>query len=680
MNLDDSITSEDGDSVQGLFLEPTRRFTLRKRKRFDSDATSVHSLDACTLGLEAKRKKGLARMASFASLLTTPIKPAVKVGQALQRSLSGVRISSPVSVSRIGGLPTSVSSPGSVSLPASPSKLSLRRSSSVSSSVCSSRRSSTNLTPYRPPPPTPTRRRPSRTWAESLAHDTSQMSQHEIKRQEAIFEVYSGEEDMVEDLELVQRTYHDSLLHLHILQPEEVSRIFGDLPSLLPIHKDLAAALVMCRDQHGRTHSCGNTLLQWVPRLKAYISYCANQVAAKAFLDDKKASDKRFEDFLQRCLESPFSRKLDLWNFLDVPRSRLVKYPLLFKQILKYTDLDHEDCEPLAEAITILGDIISEVDRSTGEAQCQLAISRLEYLDTDQHIDEIDHATSLYCSGILRNNRGTKLHVFLFNTCMVLTRRAHRDQGMMYQVYRHPIPASSLHVFSTSHFENKIGSLRSSLAGGVSGSIGGKHLFRVGWREGAHGHSHTLIASDEHNWKQWIHFLSKVIEEHGGEKIITSNGKENKAGRGKSLRRSSDSNASLSSYASPVTWNVKRFSEPDISHTQITNVGSSRRSKSALSTPNQSELALTKLSNSSLTGRSQLLIPPPRKSTPKLSHSSRFLRVEDDVPRELGRMRTRSWSYLHRLSECDEEDEPPSRRRRSTRRQMSRSSSDLLQD
>lgn len=47
-----------------------------------------------------------------------------------------------------------------------------------------------------------------------------------------------------------------------------------------------------------------------------YCAYCANQVHAKALLDEKKNHDKRLEDFLQRCLESPFSRKLDLWNFL----------------------------------------------------------------------------------------------------------------------------------------------------------------------------------------------------------------------------------------------------------------------------------------------------------------------------------------------------------------------------
>lgn len=88
-----------------------------------------------------------------------------------------------------------------------------------------------------------------------------------------------------------------------------------------------------------------------LPRLNAYKDYCSNQLAAKALLDQKK-QDRRVQDFLQRCLESPFSRKLDLWSFLDIPRSRLVKYPLLLKEILRHTPPEHPDTGSLEEAVS----------------------------------------------------------------------------------------------------------------------------------------------------------------------------------------------------------------------------------------------------------------------------------------------------------------------------------------
>ena len=48
-----------------------------------------------------------------------------------------------------------------------------------------------------------------------------------------------------------------------------------------------------------------------------YSEYCANLVVAKNTLETKRQVPA-FEDFLQRCLDSDFSRKIDLWTFLGM--------------------------------------------------------------------------------------------------------------------------------------------------------------------------------------------------------------------------------------------------------------------------------------------------------------------------------------------------------------------------
>lgn len=102
-----------------------------------------------------------------------------------------------------------------------------------------------------------------------------------------------------------------------------------------------------------------------LPCLSSYTPYCSNQVKAKSLLDQKK-QDRRVQDFLQRCLQSPFSRKLDLWNFLDIPRSRLVKYPLLLREILKHTPNDHPDRQHLEEAVrTFFYVLMTKTSRSS---------------------------------------------------------------------------------------------------------------------------------------------------------------------------------------------------------------------------------------------------------------------------------------------------------------------------
>lgn len=59
----------------------------------------------------------------------------------------------------------------------------------------------------------------------------------------------------------------------------------------------------------------GPVILRWIPSISPYLDYCANLVTAKYVMEEKKHSPA-VVDFLQRCLDSEFSRKIELWTFL----------------------------------------------------------------------------------------------------------------------------------------------------------------------------------------------------------------------------------------------------------------------------------------------------------------------------------------------------------------------------
>ena len=80
---------------------------------------------------------------------------------------------------------------------------------------------------FRPPQPTPNKQRPTRYWSEQYSHQCSLLSKDEVKLQEAIYEIACGEEDLVEDMQLVQKTYAESLLQLNILSADEVRVSFS---------------------------------------------------------------------------------------------------------------------------------------------------------------------------------------------------------------------------------------------------------------------------------------------------------------------------------------------------------------------------------------------------------------------------------------------------------------------
>ena len=70
-----------------------------------------------------------------------------------------------------------------------------------------------------------------------------------------------------------------------------------------------------------------------VPKLEVYVVHCGNQVRAKSVLDNKRSTDPRVEDFLTRCLESPFSRRLDVWSYLG---TNLVATVAMFTALFCY--------------------------------------------------------------------------------------------------------------------------------------------------------------------------------------------------------------------------------------------------------------------------------------------------------------------------------------------------------
>ncbi|XP_042157750.1 neuroepithelial cell-transforming gene 1 protein-like [Oncorhynchus tshawytscha] len=357
--------------------------------------------------------------------------------------------------------------------------------------------------------PTPPKRRNSTLWSETLdVHQKSTFSTKEIKRQEAIHELSRGEQDLIEDLQMARKAYHDPMLKLSIMTEEELTHIFGDLDSYIPLHEDLLDKLAKGTGPNGTVGQIGQIVVDWLPGLNAYRDYCSNQLAAKALLDQKK-QDRKVQDFLQRCLESPFSRKLDLWSFLDIPRSRLVKYPLLLREILRHTPPDHPDVPCLEKAIAIIQGVLSDINMRKGESESQYYINKLEYLDDRQRDPLIDNCKTLLCHGELRNKSGSKLHVFLFSELLVLTRPVTRHERSCYQVYRQPLPIRDLALEDLQDGDVRMGG---SFRGAFSQGEKAKNVFRVTSLDPTHGQSHTLQVNDVFHKQQWLNCLRSAID------------------------------------------------------------------------------------------------------------------------------------------------------------------------
>ena len=61
-----------------------------------------------------------------------------------------------------------------------------------------------------------------------------------------------------------KQTYRDAMLTLKLLTAEQVSLVFSELDSLLPLHRNLIQKIKDIRRSDGRIDDIGRVFLEWV--------------------------------------------------------------------------------------------------------------------------------------------------------------------------------------------------------------------------------------------------------------------------------------------------------------------------------------------------------------------------------------------------------------------------------
>jgi hypothetical protein len=105
-----------------------------------------------------------------------------------------------------------------------------------------------------------------RSWMLDVAEldIASTLSRREIKRQEAIYELFCGENVLLNDLCILRDFYYQPLILTNIFTHEELVTLFGDVSKFILIHGKLRDEMVELRDRSGFTECVGPTIVDWV--------------------------------------------------------------------------------------------------------------------------------------------------------------------------------------------------------------------------------------------------------------------------------------------------------------------------------------------------------------------------------------------------------------------------------
>jgi len=112
--------------------------------------------------------------------------------------------------------------------------------------------------------------------------------------------------------------------------------------------------------------------------LKLYAVYCSNQPNIRNLVEAYKNEKEEFGAFLQKAFRRKECRKLDMESFLILPLQRLCKYPLLLKEVLKFTPESHPDHQAMTEAYDKIKKIVDIVNERVRKVENVIKVAGVE--------------------------------------------------------------------------------------------------------------------------------------------------------------------------------------------------------------------------------------------------------------------------------------------------------------
>ncbi|KAK4519709.1 uncharacterized protein ATC70_009949 [Mucor velutinosus] len=310
-----------------------------------------------------------------------------------------------------------------------------------------------------------------RLWINTVSKSIStSLSTKEKRRQENIYELIYTEKDFVEDLLYVEKSWIKPLLTNDFIIPADrrdafVNELFWNLPEIRENNALLLADLLQRQQEHMIVYKIGDVFLKHVSNLfEHFIEYGSHQIISKYKLETERLANAAFAEFVQTTERAPASRKLELNGYLTKPTTRLGRYNLLLREILKNTPENHPDCETIPKAMKLIQQFLQRVNEESGKTENRFGLEMLEKKLTfnkkhmlTQEIDDLDllfKERKIILKGPLKRKSTTgnaasessELQVYVLDHCLLLIKSKFFDGAEVYKLYKKPIPLALLAI------------------------------------------------------------------------------------------------------------------------------------------------------------------------------------------------------------------------------------------
>ncbi|XP_029349756.1 T-lymphoma invasion and metastasis-inducing protein 2 isoform X2 [Echeneis naucrates] len=261
-----------------------------------------------------------------------------------------------------------------------------------------------------------------------------------------IQELVDTEKSYVKDLACLFEIYLKPLQNETFLTLDEMESLFGSLPEMLDFQRVFLQTLeerIASSPDFSTLEtplqfkkllfSLGGSFLYYADHFKLYSGFCANHIKVQKVLERAK-TDQAFKEFLDaRNPTKQHSSTLE--SYLIKPVQRVLKYPLLLRELVSLTDADSEEHYHLTEALKAMEKVASHINEMQkiyedyGSVFDQLVAEQTGH---DKEVTEISMGEFLMHSSVVwlnphpslgRMRKEPEMTVFVFKKAVILVYR-----------------------------------------------------------------------------------------------------------------------------------------------------------------------------------------------------------------------------------------------------------------
>ncbi|KAJ9155590.1 Rho1 guanine nucleotide exchange factor 3 [Pleurostoma richardsiae] len=292
----------------------------------------------------------------------------------------------------------------------------------------------------------------------------------EIERQNILHEIVTGEEDYMNQLDVIRLLYRDQLRAWQppIIPPNRLKgfmdSVFRHVDTVQKVNREYLLAQLKYRQGEQGPFIIGfsDIFREWIRKAKtAYVDYSQSYPIASYTIRKEADRNILFRQFLDHVRNHKRSERLGWDTFMKAPITRLQRYSLLLNTVLKQTIQESEEKTNLIKAIEEIKAVTLECDKAVDDAKKKADLMELERIlimrPGFQSVLNLDHlGRELILQGELQRmgSKGVRwvdTHALLFDHYLILAKAVSSKDGRgdkKYDVSKEPIPMPLLFLES----------------------------------------------------------------------------------------------------------------------------------------------------------------------------------------------------------------------------------------